>query len=454
VYAATAEPAQVLQFDGDDILAQVYENDEPFLLGAAADGKGGICLATASLGEVLRVSVTGGETGLYTSEVLDCGMTAKWGQVRWHQLVTGRSVIGVETRSGNTADPDAAWSPWSPMMSRPDGTPIASPNGRYLQFRVRFLGKAGDTVRLDRIDLQYRTLNRAPVLAFASPDAGANVRDKVTVSWKASDPDEDEPEYEAFYAKAGTNEWTKIDAEATASDDESSEEGDDASGGDAEGDEKPSATPKRSNDKPAAGNAVGAASARHRPASTRPQPRQIERGPGGLGSSSSGRPKFMDKAKRHDSGSEAPSVDEDLSDEELEWDTSALPDGQYVLKVVASDAKRNPDDPKTVEVFSRVFTVDNTAPTAPWQAPEEAAALPATFVFREALSWIGSAEYRFDDGDWLGWVPADGLCDQPEETFAAPKLPVEPGEYVLQMRVRDAAGNVLRTQWPVKVAAP
>ncbi|MBI5833415.1 MAG: hypothetical protein HZB16_14045, partial [Armatimonadetes bacterium] len=169
VYAATAEPAQVLQFDGDDTLAQVYENDEPYLLGASADGKGGICLATASLGEVLRINVDGGETGKYTSEVLDCGMTAKWGQARWRQLVTGHSVIGVETRSGNTADPDAAWSAWSPMLSRPDGSAITSPSGRYLQFRARFLGKPGDTVRLDRIDLSYRTIKRAVIPTRTSP---------------------------------------------------------------------------------------------------------------------------------------------------------------------------------------------------------------------------------------------------------------------------------------------
>ncbi|MBI5834448.1 MAG: hypothetical protein HZB16_19290, partial [Armatimonadetes bacterium] len=264
-----------------------------------------------------------------------------------------------------------------------------------------------------------------------------------------------------FYAKAGSAEWTKIDAEASAGDsseDKDSKDGkakpDKSTKSDSSTKDKPSTSPKHSTDKPSSSNAVGAVAPSARPASSQPRPLQMEAPPPSARSARSGRPSFLDKARKHEANAEKPTVDEDLSEEELEWDTSKLPDGLYVLKVVASDAKRNPDDPKTVEVLSTPFTVDNSAPVAAWQAPTEAKPLPATFAFRDTLCWISSAEYRFDDGDWLGWVPSDGLCDRPEETFAAPKLPKEPGDYTLQMRVRDAAGNVLRAEWPVKVAAP
>jgi hypothetical protein len=60
-------------------------------------------------------------TGVYFSSVFDAGALANWGMAHWTaELPTGTSVT-VHTRSGNVALPNEA---------------VASPPGRYLQYRV------------------------------------------------------------------------------------------------------------------------------------------------------------------------------------------------------------------------------------------------------------------------------------------------------------------------------
>src|SRR5205823_11434906 len=76
----------------------------------------------------------------YTSKVFDAAFPARFGTLRW----SSSGALTVETRSGNTARPDKTWSPWQPPAGeRPSGGEgkIASPPGRYVQFRGRF-GKA------------------------------------------------------------------------------------------------------------------------------------------------------------------------------------------------------------------------------------------------------------------------------------------------------------------------
>ena len=49
----------------------------------------------------------------------------------------GRGAVEVSTRSGNTPTPDEAWSEWSAPYTDAEGSPIASPSARYLQWRAR-----------------------------------------------------------------------------------------------------------------------------------------------------------------------------------------------------------------------------------------------------------------------------------------------------------------------------
>jgi hypothetical protein len=93
--------------------------------------------------------------GTFTSRVLDAGQAG----TQWLTLDTAVSAptataLALETRSGNSAAPDAGWSGWQPVAS---GGAIASPSARYIQYRAA-LSSSDDTVTpaLQRTAISYR----------------------------------------------------------------------------------------------------------------------------------------------------------------------------------------------------------------------------------------------------------------------------------------------------------
>jgi hypothetical protein len=78
-------------------------------------------------------------TGEYTSSVFDATGVVTWGAANWNASVPAGTTLIVETRSGNTPSPDGTWSGWAAASN---GSTVASPASRYLQYRVRFTTSA------------------------------------------------------------------------------------------------------------------------------------------------------------------------------------------------------------------------------------------------------------------------------------------------------------------------
>ncbi|MGZ4683131.1 MAG: DUF4082 domain-containing protein, partial [Acidimicrobiales bacterium] len=77
--------------------------------------------------------LTHAPTGTFTSRVLDAGSAATWGALTPTATTPGGTTVTYETRSGPVALPDGSWSAWVPVGA---GGAIASPAGRYLQYRA------------------------------------------------------------------------------------------------------------------------------------------------------------------------------------------------------------------------------------------------------------------------------------------------------------------------------
>jgi hypothetical protein len=130
-----------------------------------------------------------------------------------------------------------------------------------------------------------------------------------------------------------------------------------------------------------------------------------------------------------------------MSESVLAWDTSTVPNGRYVLKVLATDSPGNPESlALSGEKESLPFEVDNTPP-----------AVTATLVQRAPLriraqvkddnSLIRKAEYSVDGGRWQEVHPLDGINDAQEETYEfSPELAA--GPHVIVVRATDLLGNV------------
>jgi hypothetical protein len=75
----------------------------------------------------------GSQTGTFTSSVFDAGAMVTWLTAKWDANLPAGTTLVVQTRSGNTATPDASWSAWGTVTN--SGT-IPSPRGRYFQYKV------------------------------------------------------------------------------------------------------------------------------------------------------------------------------------------------------------------------------------------------------------------------------------------------------------------------------
>jgi hypothetical protein len=92
-------------------------------------------------------------SGAFTSRVLDAGTPADWGRLEASATLAAGTGLTYETRSGNAPAPDASWSPWQPAAS---GSDVASPNGRYIQYRANLTtGSTRVTPTLDSVRIRY-----------------------------------------------------------------------------------------------------------------------------------------------------------------------------------------------------------------------------------------------------------------------------------------------------------
>lgn len=93
-------------------------------------------------------------SGTYESQVKDAGdARTVWGGLAAAIEQPAGTAVAIQTRSGNTASPDATWSGYQPLGA---GGAIQSPSGRFIQYRALLsTGDAHVTPSLDRVDLTY-----------------------------------------------------------------------------------------------------------------------------------------------------------------------------------------------------------------------------------------------------------------------------------------------------------
>ncbi|MBI3462358.1 MAG: hypothetical protein HY000_04765, partial [Planctomycetes bacterium] len=134
---------------------------------------------------------------------------------------------------------------------------------------------------------------------------------------------------------------------------------------------------------------------------------------------------------------------DNLTATSYEWDVTSVPEGIYLVRLTAEDARSNPkDDALSAIRTSEPFIVDRAAPRV------EARLIgisgdTATFEVQASdnCSPIVSAGYSLDSNDWANVFPEDRLFDTPSEQFRFAVSPVPSGTHVIVVRATDAAGH-------------
>ncbi|MDZ7295299.1 MAG: hypothetical protein ONB14_07775, partial [candidate division KSB1 bacterium] len=124
------------------------------------------------------------------------------------------------------------------------------------------------------------------------------------------------------------------------------------------------------------------------------------------------------------------------------WDSRLMPDGEYELRVDATDAPSNTtDEALTGTRLSMPFVIDNTAPEVPVLRWDRSAKRVVVEV-RDKWSRLERVEYALDAGQWELLHPTDGVLDSRFEAFELPLEVARGQERELAIRATDVVGNV------------
>ena len=388
VLVATGTKGKLFRLSGDPVSAVLVTRVPAQQATMIARSGDRTLLATANPGLLMSVSSARAARGTFESDVKDARLVSTWGVMAWRATAPPGTKVEVFTRSGNTRTPDEAWSDWSGPYANAEGSQITSPKARYLQWRAVLTGTATATPVLTSLSSAYLPRNIRPQVTSITVHPPGVVFQKPFSS--------------------GETEIAGLDEDAQ--------------------------------DKRGAAN-----------------------NPGGAGAPSLGRRIFQRGLqtfawKAEDDNNDELSYDvfyrregdtswrmlkSDLRDTLLVWDTSSVPNGTYVLKVLASDRKSNPPDVALGgELESSSFEIDNVAPVVQIGALKKggtAFIVPAEV--RDTDSAVMKVEYSLDAQRWQTAFPRDGILDGRVEAFDI-RLDADAQGRTLVMRATDALGNV------------
>lgn len=334
--------------------------------GFARDGKGSIYYSTANPGKIFKLSPQRATEGTYTSPVRDAQTVADWGTLTWRASVPAGAKVDVFTRSGNTVTPDDTWSVWAGPYAKAEGEEIISPNARYIQWKAVLTGKQTNPV-LTSVSAAYMQRNMRPKVTSLTVHPAGTVFQK---PYPTGDPD-----IAGFDDQAPDRRI--LSASATAGSANS-------------------------------GSALGR--------------RVYQRG----------LQTFVWRAEddnddelryhvlyRREGDTAWKTLKDELAETIFVWDTTSVPNGTYVVKVVASDQPSNtPGSALEGELESSAFDIDNAPPVVTVTGSRAAGARTMiSFEVRDEFSSIQKVEYSLDAQRWLVVYPKDGIFDSRAEQF-------------------------------------
>lgn len=215
-YVGLGAEGRVMTVNEDHLERVVADTEERQISTVVMSGKKRYLVGSDPVA-VHEVKGEGGQDAVWTSKVLDAGLPAEFGSLSWR----GDGTVEVETRSGNTQDPDSTWSAWSKPLTAP-GKP-GSPKGRYVQIRARFA--KDPKASFGEVRFHFVTDNvRAVVTSVAAEgraqrsgrlqqglqSSGGKVSKpstSVSLRWEVENPDKDELRYRVFYRQEGQTQW-------------------------------------------------------------------------------------------------------------------------------------------------------------------------------------------------------------------------------------------------------
>jgi sugar lactone lactonase YvrE len=323
--------------------------------------------------------------GEYTSPVLDARTQASWGHLVWDAVVAAGAGVQLQSRSGNTGEPNATWTDWSPFYSKAEEQ-VLSPKARFLQMKILLRTQTGKASPVfNRLTVFYLQSNIAPSVTRLEFLPANEV-----------------------YLKLPDNEEVILGVERNLA--EAPAKKDDLRIG------LPSRKGERKGFQTVSWDAAD----------------------------ENGDTLRYSLAIRKDGEAEWRVLESAWTETIYAFDTLAFPDGTYFLKLTASDSPSNPLGLELLtDKISPPLVIDNSLPVIKgFTAVRNAGSLDIAFQAEDSYSYIEEAKVLVRPGEWRVVFPVDGIADSRSESFKVSlKLPAG-AENQVTVRVRDSYGNV------------
>lgn len=340
-----------------------------------------IYAASANIGKLFRIGDALAASGSYESTVKDTDAVSSWGKIAWK--AGNGDAIELATRTGNTGTPDKTWSDWQQIDS---AGATMSPKARFIQWQAVLKADQGRSPRLGSVKVPYLQQNFRPEVASVDVLVSGVALQKVPLN-TGNTPNPNDPATIRANARAGQPRIQPI---------------------------PPRRVPQR-----------GAQSFQWN-ATDKNQDTLI-----------------YDLHYRGENERTWKVLKRDLEDNFYTINSDTLPDGMYVVRVVANDQSSNPGDlALRGEMESRPFSIDNT-PALVVMKLEGIEKNRARIAIEAAdqTSTLNHAEVAIDTGDFRPVFPKDGINDSKEESFSYLSSELPSGEHVIAFRVYDQNDN-------------
>jgi hypothetical protein len=396
LWVATGLEGKLYSYAGGQI--QLEEDLDERQIVSLLPGDPGPAFATTNAATFYRIAAETERRGTYTSAALDAGQLARFGSFRWRGELPDGAAMRFSFRCGTSAIPDSTWSPWisppaSPLDSQGQEMLLSElPRGRFVQWRAELESSGGrkrSSPLLYDTELSYRQENLPPRIASLQALDPGQILVPVTFNPANQVYEPAHPNKEGIFVPVG--------AQATE-----------------EGGGRTKPLWKK-----------GFRTLRWSASDPNEDPLVFDL--------------FFRPADAPD-GAAWLKVASDLEEDHYSFDATALPDGVYRFRLVASDRNANdPDKALSAERISEPVVVDQTPPAL---VSVERDGKQLRVTVRDAASPIREAVYSIDAGAWKPARAADGLLDAQTETVL-----IDAGEAgsagLLLLRVTDAAYNVV-----------
>lgn len=387
----TGNRGKIYRLDSDTVSTLLLDASPTQVTGFGRGPNGSLYAITGNIGKVFRIGPGFEKQGTFASPVMDAGAFAYWGRITYR----GMGKITVYTRSGNRSHPESNWSPWTalqadaaaPACESCGAGRTVSPSARFLQYKIDLTpGNGQPEPEVSYVEIAYLPKNVAPEVQ-AIEITPANYRYPVQTL---------------------------------------------------------SITPSTSITLPPIGQQkVNIPLLESSPGSQTLNYAKGYEGARWLASDDNGDSLVYRVQIRGVKESDWKLLKDGVKEKYLSWDTSTFPDGEYVLRVTASDSPSNPPDQALAgSLVSDPFQIDNTPPQITNLTGSAAGnKVDVRWTARDVRSNVDRAEYSVNGGEWTLIDPVSRLSDSPQEEYHLSIDRPSTGEQVIAVRVTDEFDN-------------